>query len=127
MLPWIRSSPRPTRGQLLAGVPVRNPVVREAVRGSRSELLRLSAPLRPSRLREMLGARPSEKSFELDELGTFVWRALDGKRTVEALIRHFAAEKQVSIRESEVVVLAFLRTLAERNLIALALKKQIHA
>jgi len=48
---------------------------------------------------------------------------VDGTRSVEGLIEHFAAEKRVNIREAEVAVLAFLKTLVQRNLVALAVGK----
>jgi hypothetical protein len=127
MLAWLKSSRRPSRGQLLAAVAVRNPLVREASRAggdAGSFVLRLSAPLRPSRLREILGRRPLEKSFDLDELGAFVWNAIDGKRSVESLIRHFAEAHRVTLREADVAVIAFLKTLTERNLVALAVESQ---
>jgi len=131
MLQWLKSQRRPTRSQLLAAIPVRNPLVSEKPRAeggnTSSYVLRLSAPLRPSRVREVLGRRTAEKSFDLDELGAFVWKAIDGKRTVETLIRHFAGEKRLSLRESEVAVLAFLKTLMQRNLIALAVDKTSRA
>jgi len=52
----------------------------------------------------------------------FVWRHADGTRTVEALITTFAEHHQLSLREAEVPVLAFLKTLTQRNLIALAVR-----
>ncbi len=127
MLDWFKSPRRPSRRQLLAAIPVRNPLVRERGRDAGHEpaayVLRLTAPLRPSRLREVLGGKAAEKSFDLDDLGVFVWHAIDGRRTMEELIRHFAEEKKVTLREAEVAVLAFLKTLAQRNLIALAVEK----
>lgn len=125
MLAWLKSSRRPARAQLLAAVAVRNPLVRETSRAGSdvgSFVLRLSAPLRPNRLREILGRQPTEKSFDLDELGAFVWKAIDGRRSVELLIRHFADSNRVTLREADVAVIAFLKTLTERNLVALAIE-----
>src|SRR5207237_937538 len=75
--------------------------------GLGASVLRLTAPRGPHRLQGSLrrgrgGA--SEKSFELDELGAFVWGAVDGTRSVEGLIEYFSAEKRVNIREAEVAV-----------------------
>jgi len=116
MLGWLKSSPRPTRQQLLSSVPHKNVLVKET---AMAEGLRLTAPLRPNRLREVLGARAGEKSFELDQLGGFTWRSIDGKRNIEGLIRLFAEEQRVSLREADVSVVAFLKMLAQRNLIGL--------
>ena len=132
MFGWLKEKPRPARASLLGAVPVRNELVR-AVRAADTAdgraldavAIRLTAPLAASRLRRMVsGARAKgEKTFELDELGAFVWDALDGRRTVESLIRHFAETQRVNVREAEVAVLAFLKTLAQRNLIALAVNE----
>jgi hypothetical protein len=102
---------------LLAAVPQRNGLVREAGRTAGS--LRLTAPLRPSALRAFLAKAPVEKSFDLDALGVWTWDHLDGRTSVGALIQRFAADHRVNLREAEVALLAFLKTLTQRNLIAL--------
>jgi hypothetical protein len=118
MLRFLRKQPN-HREALLAAIPVRNEQVREKPIDSG---LRLTAPLRPSTLRRIFVPRDAaipEKSFELDDLGAWVWRALDGRRNVEQLIRAFADHHRLNLREAEVAVLAFLKTLAQRNLIGL--------
>ena len=120
--------PTPTHDQLLASIPVHNKLVREKELPTRPDqplatpILRLTAPVASSRLRSVLSKVPQEKSFDLDALGAFVWRHADGTRTVESLITTFAEQHQLSLREAEVPVLAFLKTLTQRNLIALAVK-----
>ena len=123
---WTRNRPADAlqrREALLAGIPVKNSLVRET-RGSGGQQppLRLTAPLKESGLARALGRNATKKSFDLDELGAFVWDSADGRRTVEGVIRHFAAEKRVNVREAEVAVLAFLKMLAKRNLLALAVE-----
>jgi hypothetical protein len=111
--------PQNHRDALLAAIPLRNELVREK---PTSAGLRLTAPLRPSTLRRVFvpsNAATPEKSFELDDLGAWVWHALDGVRSVEQLIHAFADHHRVNLREAEVSVIAFLKTLAQRNLIGL--------
>ncbi|MEO6435978.1 MAG: PqqD family protein, partial [Tepidisphaeraceae bacterium] len=60
------------------------------------------------------------KTFELDELGKFVWDACDGETTVAQLIRRLAKQYNLNEREAEVATLAFLNTLARRGLIGVA-------
>jgi len=109
------------REMLLAAVVLRNELVREVeIAGG----LRLTAPLRESAMRRAFAGKnvasaPREKSFELDDLGTWVWRQLDGRQTVEGLIGAFAGHFRVNLREAEVAVLAFLKTLTQRNLVGL--------
>lgn len=114
--------------QLLAAIPVRNTLVREKALPSKPDqplatpILRLTAPMAASRLRSLRTKAPQEKSFDLDPLGAFIWRHADGTRTVESLITAFAEHHQLALREAEVPVLAFLKTLTQRNLIALLMK-----
>ena len=118
MLAWrkVRKARAPARGALLGAVPLRNALVRES---GVAAGLRLSAPLRGGALRRALGAAPPLRQFELDALGAYVWTHIDGRRTVEDLIRDFAADQRVNLREAEVAVLAFLHTLTQRNLVGL--------
>ena len=56
----------------------------------------------------------------LDETGSAVVRAIDGKRTVSDLIAHFAEHLHLSRKESEVSLLKFMEMLARRRLIGFA-------
>ncbi|HVX83257.1 MAG TPA: PqqD family protein [Phycisphaerae bacterium] len=108
------------RAALLEAVMMRNELVRSTPHG---EGLRLSAPVERSALGRIFGAGGAagrEKTFELDALGTWVWKRMDGTRRVEELIRQFAAEQRVNVREAEVAIVAFLKMLAKRGLVALA-------
>ncbi len=112
-------APLPSRKSLLAAIPLKNPAVRETVLTPKSNhlgasTLRLTAPLAHAN---------RKKSFDLDELGAFVWQSADGTKSVEHLIRHFAEEKRITLRESEVAVLSFLKTLTRKNLLALNIRK----
>ena len=108
------------RPSLLAAIPVRNHLVRAIALDNG---LRLTAPLKPNALRKIFAPRNSpampEKSFDLDDLGAWLWNHLDGKNSVEALIHQFAADHRVNLRESEVSIVAFLKTLTQRDLVAL--------
>lgn len=59
------------------------------------------------------------KKLQLDQMGSFVWLEIDGKKTVREIIRHFADEYQVTVQEAEQAVTAFLKTLGQRGFIAL--------
>jgi hypothetical protein len=128
MLGWLKKKDHATpemRDGLLAAVVVRNELVREVhVKSAGKQIFRLTAPLTPKGLRRvMAGERTTKaaagKTFELDELGTFVWEGIDGARTVEGCIRRFAKEKRVNLREAEVAVLAFLKMLVKRGLVGM--------
>ena len=116
--------PKPpgNREVLLAAIPVRNELVEES-RTAKGEL-RLKAPLRETMMKRLFGSQRREKSFELDDLGEAVWGDIDGRKSVEGIIMHFAQTQRVNAREAEVSVTAFLKTLMQRNLIALVASKK---
>jgi Coenzyme PQQ synthesis protein D (PqqD) len=67
--------------------------------------------------------RGTVKTFELDEMGLWVWDACDGQRTLLEVITKFAEHYRLSVREAEVATTKFLQTLGSRRLISLEQKK----
>jgi hypothetical protein len=63
-----------------------------------------------------------ERSMKLDELGTFVFREIDGKRTVKQIVDRFVDRYRVNRREAELSCVSFIRSLAQRRVVALAIK-----
>jgi len=59
------------------------------------------------------------KKLQLDELGTSVWKLMDGKRSVRQLIKMFAGTHLLEPREAEVSVTKFIRELGRRGLIGM--------
>lgn len=59
------------------------------------------------------------KRLELDEMGSFVWKLIDGKRSVGKIITTFAQEYNVSNQEAETAVTTFIKTLGQRGFIGL--------
>jgi len=124
---WFsRRKPAPvtTRAQALDMVPVRNRSVEETP--VEDGLIRLSYPLavKPwfGKLAESVGMwdkRPMIKQLELDEMGTFVWKLIDGDRSVRQIARAFADRYQTQPREAELSVTAFIKTIGQRGLIGL--------
>jgi hypothetical protein len=57
------------------------------------------------------------KTFELDELGVFIWNSCDGKTSVQQMIRRLARERKLTLREVEVATLQFLQTLIRKGLV----------
>ena len=82
----------------------------------------LFVPLaRPAWLRALSIALPlrREKGFALDALGQEVWLACDGSRSFENIVVEFAARHRLRFHEARAMVAQFIRTLSERNLVAL--------
>ena len=76
---------------------------------------------RPKWLRAVGWALPlrREKGFALDALGQEVWLACDGSRSFEEIVTTFAERHQLRFHEARALVATFVRTLSERNLVAL--------
>ena len=64
------------------------------------------------------------KTYELDELGLFVWDACDGKTSVQQVIRKLAKRYNLNLREAEVATVRFLQMLTKKGLIGLTLKEK---
>lgn len=119
-----RPEPSITRAQALDMVPVRNEAV--AITELPGGLVRLAYPLaiKPwfGRLADKVGlwdGKPMTKTVELDEMGAFVWRHIDGGQSVRDIARAFAETYEVQPREAELAVTAFIKTIGQRGIIGL--------
>jgi hypothetical protein len=84
----------------------------------------LKIPLKQTGVAKWLLKMPqgASKTYELDQMGVFVWDAIDGKTSVQQLIRRLSKRYTVSLRESEVSTLTFLNMLTRKGLIGMELK-----
>ena len=110
-------TPTLTRQQSLSSQIIRNP---EAVeRTTDAGKLELTLTIKPARWMRLLGQAdvPVVRKFELDDLGRYFWNQCAASPTVEQLIRKFAKDHHLNLREAEVSVLAFFQTLMKRGLV----------
>jgi hypothetical protein len=110
-----------TREESLKAVPVKNEACRELELDN--GLIQLSVPVRRTwftRLMGRLTSLPKYKKMELDEIGSYVWRQVDGRATVRDLIDRLCGRFKLTRREGEVSLTQYLRTLARKNVIGLA-------
>jgi len=61
------------------------------------------------------------RQVELDELGSDLWRACDGKNRVAELIERFALRERLEWHEARLLVTAALRSLIEKGIIAISM------
>ena len=118
----FRKPPRPSKAEVLSGKPLRSPeaVIADVGAGKWTITIPLRSAKRGGWASKLLRVpEGATKSFELDELGKFVWDTCDGKTTVAQLIRRLARQYSLNEREAEVATLAFLNALARRGLIGL--------
>jgi len=119
-----RPEPVISRAEALNMIPVRNHEVEETVVGGDTVQLAYPLAIKPwfGRMAEKVGMwdkRPMIKRLELDEMGTFVWRRIDGDRSVRRIAEEFADYYEVQPREAELSVTAFIKTIGQRGIIGL--------
>jgi len=118
---------KPTKTDMMAARPARSAEATVEPAGERA--WRVTVPLRPSKWAAKLLRVPAgqSKTFELDEIGKFVWDACDGQASVADVIGAVARQYNLSARESEVATVAFLRTLVAKGLIGMKMEPQMNA
>lgn len=110
----------PSRTDALAAVPVPMPEVRTAL--TDQGLVRITHPgvLKPWMRRFVpASVRLPERTLELDAMGTFVWKLMDGTASVGDMARRVAEEYACLPAEAEQAVALFVRQLGQRGIIAL--------
>src|SRR5690348_11294200 len=109
----FRAKPKLNKREMLDSRPVRlsDAEPRDAGQGKWT----LTVVLRPTRVARLLLRVPAgaKRTFELDELGLFVWQSCDGKTPVRQVIKRLAKQYRLSEREAEVATVQFLYTLAK--------------
>ena len=120
----FRKKSQLTREQSLSARPIQN----KAVQVSRDDtgLICISIPRRKAWWVDLLARVffvPGEKRVGLDEIGSYVWDLCDGTNDVRSIIAQFQKRYQLNRKEAEVSLTTFLRTLAARRLVVIAVLK----
>jgi len=114
-----------SREQSLASIPVRNQAI-EAEETEDGEV-RLVIPLRQTwwaRLLAKVFYVPKTRRVALDEVGSFVWGLCDGKHNVRQIIQALCERYRLHRKEAEVSVVAYLRQLARKGIIGIAVLRE---
>lgn len=120
-----RRPPKPNidRRQSLDAVPVRNPSIEdETIQGAGDGMVIVSRIRRGRRWWSRFAPEVIEQRIELDEMGAFVFRRIDGEHTVKKIIEEFVRHFRVNRREAELSSVAFIRKLAQKRLISIVVK-----
>ncbi|MFC1582055.1 PqqD family protein [Planctomycetota bacterium] len=67
---------------------------------------------------------PEKKKIMLDERGSFIWKLCDGKTPVREMIRRFAESYTLNRKETEVLIVYYLKSLARRGLAGIIVKRE---
>ncbi|MFA5858093.1 MAG: PqqD family protein [Elusimicrobiota bacterium] len=113
-----------TREQSLTAVPRKNGLITEDKRGEEEVVLKL--PLKYKGINSFFAwmfILPKNRIVALDPIGTVIWDACDGQRTVAGLIQIIVEKYKLSFKESELSIFEYVRNLVERGLVQLDVKK----
>jgi len=64
----------------------------------------------------------SAKTYEFDAIGVFVWESIDGKTSVEQIVKKLASRYDLNLREAQVPTLSFMEMLIKRGLVGVPLE-----
>jgi hypothetical protein len=128
MIGWLREriQPKrdlPDRAAVLSARPVRNPTVeweRLAAVDGRPAVVQVRVPRRRDRWGNWIARwfrLPEFRRIELDEIGSDLWEACDGQKSVGAITQLICDRYRLNRRQAETSVTAYLRMLAQRRLI----------
>ena len=113
-----RAQPHLTKDDLLASRPVLNQALSWTVNDQNEVVIEI--PRREAWWVKALSKivyTPTKRSIALDEVGTSVWRMIETRATVQSMIGQLAKAYKLNRREAEAALIAYLRTLAKKNLV----------
>ena len=115
-----------SREESLESVVVKNGTVQEETAGSGEITLTVSRDRRSLRARLLMKFfnLPEKKKIMLDERGSFIWNLCDGATPVRDMIRRFAERYTLNRKETEVLIVYYLKSLARRGLAGIVVKKE---
>ena len=114
----------PSRQEALGAVPRLSREITWHHTGSGVIQVRYPVIFKPwfARLAERAGiwdGTPQIRTLELDEIGSVVFRHIDGNRSVRDIIDMLAEKYSLHPREAEVSVVQFIRQLGQRGIVGL--------
>ena len=66
---------------------------------------------------------PENRTLLLDQIGAQVWEMCDGKTSVDAMIRKLSKNHKLNLKEAEVSLLTYLKSLGKKHLIGFLVEK----
>ncbi|MFH1708269.1 MAG: PqqD family protein [Planctomycetota bacterium] len=115
-----------TRRESLDATVVCNAAVEVTVTGSGTVTLTVTRDRSSLPARVLMGVfgLPDRKRIILDRRGTCIWNMCDGKVTVREMIERFAREFTLDRKETEVLIVYYLKTLARRGLAGIIIARR---
>jgi len=128
-------APRISRSEFLKLKPVRNPIIKW-VKDEKSEI-KVTVPLRQSPaaaeektrsgklLSKLFPSPPSEKTIQLDKVGSVVWELCDGNSTVKNIVDALYEKFKLMPAEAEISLDAYFRQLSKRALVGFIVPEEL--
>lgn len=111
-----------TRDQSLKSIPIQNIGIKEIEENGVFKIIyKRDAPLFANLVKRFNLPQP-EKTIIMDEIGTFVWRLIDGKNNTDDIIELFRKKYPLPRREAEASIVAHLKNLMTRGAISIIIK-----
>ena len=118
-----RKKPRLTLAQTLSAKPKR--LVEGTLKDRDDGGVNLNVPMKQMKWAGWLLRMPegASKTFEMDEMGRFVWESIDGKTSVQQIIRKLSKFCRITPAEAKPATLSFLQMLGKKGLIGFATRR----
>ena len=121
-----KSAPQISRSHALAIKPIHNPNLEWRYNEEGHTVASLTRRVGwRGRLISFFLAVPEKRPIVLDEEGTFVWKMCDGQYTVAEIVNVLCEKYNLTRREVEISLNEYLRMLAKRGMIVVAVPKDI--
>jgi len=118
--PFKKKKKSLSRGRFLLSRPVTNPTIK--TEESQDGMITLVIPVDRSGLPNLVSKSlsiPEQKKIQLDEVGSKVWRKIDGNTSISDLSRWMESEFKISQREAEVSLSTYFQKLTEKGLVGM--------
>lgn len=110
-----RGAKQPTRSQVMALCPQRNPQLAWYEEEGRVVLHIKRAHNWKTRLLQVFFPLPEERRIVLDAIGTDVWQMMDGKTTMGQIAKALGSKYQLGPRETELSLQQFFKEIGRRG------------
>ncbi|MBV9867166.1 MAG: PqqD family protein [Abitibacteriaceae bacterium] len=110
-----RGAKQPTRSQVMALCPMRNPQLAWYEEEGRVVLHIKRAHTWKTRLLQVFFPLPEERRIVLDAIGTDVWQMMDGKTTMGQIAKALGSKYQLGPRETELSLQQFFKEIGRRG------------
>jgi len=116
---FYKKNKKMPRKKIFGGVPTRNPsITTEPYQDGLRLTISRDQTVMPWYVR-LMPKPPPTRTFEMDHVGALVWELCDGTHTIAQIADVLADEKKLELKEAEVALVNYLRTLAKRGIIAI--------